>query len=94
MSSSDDVNDSVVDKVKATVGDLVDQSGDRIAQVVDTVTDALDEGTGGTASAMTAKVDEAVFGALTRAVDAGRSVSQKAGGALGSAKKAVGKEQS
>lgn len=83
MSTADD---GLVGKVKATIGDLVDQSGDKIAQVVDKVTDTLDDATKGSTSALTAKADQAVFGAVGKALDASRSVSKKAGDVLGSVK--------
>lgn len=87
MSEIDDK--SAVEKVKSAVSELVDQSGEKIADVVDKVTDGLDKTTGGATSAVTAKVDEAVFGALSKAVDASRAATKKAGDVVATAKGAV-----
>lgn len=89
MSTSDDSPQDLVSKVKSTVGDLVDQSGDKIAQAVDKVTDTLDDATRGSTSAVTAKMDEAVFGAVGKALDTSRAVTKKAGDIVSGAKDAV-----
>lgn len=88
MSTAEDGQD-LVGKVKSTVSGVVDLSGDKIAQVVDKVTDTLDSATGGSTSALTAKADEAVFGAVGKALDASRAVTKKATDVVAGAKDAV-----
>jgi hypothetical protein len=73
----------IVDKVKTGVGNIVDQSGDK--------TDAVDNSTGGTASAVTASVDSAVSGAVDKATDVSNQVTSTAASAVNAAKDAVTK---
>ena len=50
-----------------SVGGLADQQAIKVAKAVDKLTDTFDDKTGGSASAVTAKVDEVVAGALDKA---------------------------
>lgn len=92
MSTFDELKkraDELVEKAKTTVGDLADQQGDKVAGAVDKVTDTIDEKTGGSASAVTARMDGAVAGALTVAQTTTSTVSQKAAEATNAVKDAV-----
>lgn len=74
MSTDEDMDRSVIDRI-ASLGDA---SGDKIAAALDKVADTLDQTTGGGTSALTAKADAAVFGAVGKAIDVSRAVGQKA----------------
>lgn len=92
MGGIDDINkqaSDIVEMVKTTVGDLVDQQGDNLAGVVDKVTDVIDQSTGGGASALTAKLDGTVAGAVDTATTASATVLAKAGEVAGAVKDAV-----
>jgi hypothetical protein len=84
--------DELVDQAKSTVSGLADQQGNKVAEVVDKLTDTFDDKTGGSASAVTAKVDEVVAGALDKAQAASSTLSQKATEATNAVKGAVSKK--
>ena len=92
MATFDDAKkkaENLVDRAKSTVGGLADQQGDKVAEVVDKLTDTFDDKTGGSASAVTAKVDEVVAGALDKAQSASSTLGQKATEATKAVKGAV-----
>lgn len=95
MSTFDDINRQaaeIVDKVKSGVGGLVDDPADKVADLVDKVTDVVDDSTGGGASALTAKLDQTLAGAIDAATSTGANVSAKATEAANALKDAVNRK--